>query len=584
MSAELIKAHRLSGPMMAALHNASTDNGRVTGRTGTLVALITRGLITTATAATGREHLLTELGAEVLSGLLGTTVTTPAPVAADLPMPRGIIEPGARVRVPLGRAVVTEVDDDYVSMRFDGGAEGSIAADSLHIYRLCIVCDQVGDASMPGDGRTCGYCLATAEDDAARAADADPAPAAPTEEGASREIMIGGPFAGPALVVRADQVRDDDLIMAAFPAGTTVDAAISGREIPHATPVLAAPAAFDVGCWCGACKEYAHRCTAPAVVLARTTPWGTCAVVSAGDPVAVRRPVSVTTDRGPVSDWWVITTRAGAEVARVQAADYAAVTRAAEQLPEVTAVSRREGGYSVRRLFAAEAATPGCRPAHAAHPDVRAALEALTNLRLARLQDDTETHRTADEIDASVTGLMVEPRGRGRVAAYWMVEGMHTTPEGEAHRAQLDIIRAKFREAGWAVELGSLTCVFAWRPDRTDAELRATEAASYAQMRKEINASRCVHGRAPAEEVYGAPAAACARKEPTQRVGVFGDDGCLYIADCAVEAAMEAVSLTEAEHDGPEYPAAAPPYVWHVLCPIHEDQEQRADACEYCLA
>ncbi|MFD7513005.1 hypothetical protein ACFV5N_27215 [Streptomyces sp. NPDC059853] len=109
---------------------------------------------------------------------LAETVETDAAdapaIAAELP--RGIIEPGARVRVPLGRAVVTAMDDDYVSVRFDDGTEGRVAAESPHIYRLCDACDQVGDASLVGDGRTCGYCLATAQDDAARTADAEPTP------------------------------------------------------------------------------------------------------------------------------------------------------------------------------------------------------------------------------------------------------------------------------------------------------------------------------------------------------------------------------------------------------------------------
>lgn len=106
----------------------------------------------------------------------------------------------------------------------------------------------------------------------------------------------------------------------------------------------------------------------------------------------------------------------------------------------------------------------GSLPKHAADPDVRAALDALTPLRLAALADDYDD----EEADPSIGGVMVEPRGNGRVAAYWLVGGQHRTPDREPWHVELDIIRRKFAEAGWTVEPQSLWCVFAWRPGTTE--------------------------------------------------------------------------------------------------------------------
>lgn len=49
-------------------------------------------------------------------------------------------------------------------------------------------------------------------------------------------------------------------------------------------------------------------------------------------------------------DWWSVTNRAGAEVARVGGADREQARRAAERVPAARRVSRLEGGLSYRRL------------------------------------------------------------------------------------------------------------------------------------------------------------------------------------------------------------------------------------------
>ncbi|WP_043470987.1 hypothetical protein [Kitasatospora sp. MBT66] len=105
----------------------------------------------------------------------------------------------------------------------------------------------------------------------------------------------------------------------------------------------------------------------------------------------------------------------------------------------------------------------GCLPKHAQHPDVRAALGALTGhgkretLRLAALQgDDIEDNPHA-------AGVMVEPRGDRLVALYWLVDGQHRDQDGAPHRVQLEILRTRMAAADWLVEAGGGGEVRAWR-------------------------------------------------------------------------------------------------------------------------
>ncbi|MFB7763523.1 hypothetical protein [Streptomyces xiamenensis] len=283
---------------------------------------------------------------------------------------------------------------------------------------------------------------------------------------APREITIGGPAAGPALVVRADEVMEGDLVIALFADGTTVNTATVGDGILHATSYVAAPAPAEP-CDCLACEEYDESETGPGVVLSRTTPWAMCDVAPASAPVVIRRPAPGP-DLTQVSGWWAITTVAGVEIARVRAQSAEDMNRAAKALPEVQAALARDGDFHGRQLYRSQAATPGSLPSHAAHPDLRAALAVLTNLRLARPIGDIDADR-ADVADDTVNGLLIEPRGHGRVAAYWVVEGMLTRADGAPHRSELAVIREKFLEAGWTIE-GATTCVFACRPDRTTCE------------------------------------------------------------------------------------------------------------------
>jgi hypothetical protein len=279
----------------------------------------------------------------------------------------------------------------------------------------------------------------------------------------------------------------------------------------------------------------------------------------------------------------------------------------------------------------------GSLPRHAAHPDVVAAREALRELKAARLTDDTDTHRSADErdIDPSVRGYMLEPKGSGLVAAYWVERGLHSLPDGAPHEVQLDILRDRFTDAGWTVDTG-LWCVFAWRPTEGtkgdveqaptsetfapgerivcgDGVVRTVEGMVHQNGEParvvveggtawladecrpatplEINSQAanealagvdfgegCLHGQYPRPDASGDPATTCATKPANVSAGVVSDEGCVDSFDCPVQAANEAARLN-AEEGAPK---GDPVYFWHLMCPRHD--EQTLDECEGCAA
>ncbi|MFG3287293.1 hypothetical protein ACGF3G_00525 [Streptomyces sp. NPDC048179] len=101
----------------------------------------------------------------------------------------------------------------------------------------------------------------------------------------------------------------------------------------------------------------------------------------------------------------------------------------------------------------------GCLPKHVDDSDTRAAIEALDNLKLAELADHFEPDEGTD-----VRGFMVEPRGNGRVALYWVFGGSIRDHNREPWKVELEIGADKLRKAGWRIEPKSVFCVFAWRP------------------------------------------------------------------------------------------------------------------------
>ncbi|MFI5808895.1 hypothetical protein [Streptomyces sp. NPDC051561] len=224
-------------------------------------------------------------------------------------------------------------------------------------------------------------------------------------------------------------------------------------------------------------------------------------------------------------------------------------------------------GAVVEHAGTAQGSTPG----NALHPDVAAARVALDSTRAALM---TEHHDVSDpaEDERSVRGYLVEPRGHGRVALYWIEEGRSVCRDGW-YGPSLDHAARTMERAGWTVEkmARSSQCVFAHRPAE-DAAPAAVEPA----------APKCRHDIAVRPDVSGNPIATCDRKQSNQEAGAFDDEGLLVEAyDCAVQAANRAAEWNAADDDSTP---ADPSYTWDLLCADHRDNEQQVDECEECNA
>lgn len=221
-------------------------------------------------------------------------------------------------------------------------------------------------------------------------------------------------------------------------------------------------------------------------------------------------------------------------------------------------------GVVVKHAGTAEGSTPS----NASHPDVAAARTALGSMKAAPM---TDHHDVSDptEDERSVRGYLVEPRGQGRVALYWLEGGRVVRREGW-HGPSLDCMAWTMGRAGWAVEKlrPSSQCVFAHVPTETTAPAAVEGPA----------APECLHHIAVRADVSGDPIKACDRKQPNQEAGVFNDEGCIEAYDCAVQAANRAAEWNVEE----EAPAGDPTYTWDLLCADH--REQQVDECEQCNA
>ncbi|MFD4371513.1 hypothetical protein ACFWPY_07965 [Streptomyces sp. NPDC058527] len=111
--------------------------------------------------------------------------------------------------------------------------------------------------------------------------------------------------------------------------------------------------------------------------------------------------------------------------------------------------------------------TQGSAPKHSTDPDARAALAVLAPLRLAEVTDHTDVAGQPGDLDhePSAWGFLVEPRGQGRLALYWVEAGRYVRPDGAPFAVELEIGADKLRKAGWKIEANTRRCVMAWRPE-----------------------------------------------------------------------------------------------------------------------
>ncbi|MFC8332766.1 hypothetical protein [Streptomyces olivaceus] len=118
------------------------------------------------------------------------------------------------------------------------------------------------------------------------------------------------------------------------------------------------------------------------------------------------------------------------------------------------------------RLRDRAARTRGTHPRYVLDENVRAALEVLAACHFAEVPNDFNPAAEvgAEDHDPGATGLVVEPRENGHVAAYWVERGRYVTAGGSPFTAQLRELRRVFQDAGWEVVPGGRRVVTAYRP------------------------------------------------------------------------------------------------------------------------
>ncbi|MYT25965.1 hypothetical protein GTW69_37820 [Streptomyces sp. SID7760] len=301
---------------------------------------------------------------------------------------------------------------------------------------------------------------------------------------------------------------------------------------------------------------------------------------------------------------------AAAVVQLVEAADAARTAQAAPRVVEGVVVDHN-------------GTAQGSRPSHVTHPDVAAARAALRPLRPATVTEHTEITEP-DEADPTVRGYLVEPRGNGRIAAYWIESGLITSRKDRWNGVCVEILAKAFTDAGWRVEPHSLRAVFAWRPDASTTAQTEAQPTPPAPTARFMSGSRvvcgdgqeravvgmthraneparvvvaggaewiasectpvptCLHRIAARPDVSGDPVKVCTRSQWWRSgAGVFTDEGCVEKYDCAVQAANRAAELdAELNAEDDAAPADEPVHTWALICPNHA--EQAAESCEDC--
>ncbi|MHB9861941.1 hypothetical protein [Streptomyces sp. YIM S03343] len=168
---------------------------------------------------------------------------------------------------------------------------------------------------------------------------------------------------------------------------------------------------------------------------------------------------------------------------------YSTLTAKGEGILTALKAAQADAPSVVEGVIVTHAGTAhGSLPKHSDHADVRAALDALGDLRKAPMTDHTEV---GDDLDPSVWGAFVEPRGNGRVALYWLEGGGYCEQHGEPFKVQLDILADKLREAGWTIEKRSVHCRFAHRP----APVAPVPEAEWTQFPVQVKAGDLIEAK-----------------------------------------------------------------------------------------
>ncbi|MFI1890501.1 hypothetical protein [Streptomyces jumonjinensis] len=326
--------------------------------------------------------------------------------------------------------------------------------------------------------------------------------------------------------IRADAVRHGDTVLGYALDETMPAERVTLRDVTtNAAPYTAMPRTYDRTCGCLGCEQVTTT-AGPMVTLATDahTPWETCDPVPAASLVLVHagrraeaaakaapfqpgdrvvcgdgqergvtgmtfrpgEPDRVTVEGGAgwiaadcrkvqppirVRAWF---SRAVLDGIKEDAARKRAAHRAEFDARKAAERARYGGAEETVERPAVEGAvvahggrSAGTAPQHAADADARAAVAALGELELAEVTDETDISAWRGDAghDPEARGFLVEPRGGGRVAVYWVQGGQHVRPGGEPWARRLRDASEQLSAAGWKVEPTSVRCVFAWRPD-----------------------------------------------------------------------------------------------------------------------
>lgn len=173
----------------------------------------------------------------------------------------------------------------------------------------------------------------------------------------------------------------------------------------------------------------------------------------------------------------------------------------------------------------------GSTPSNATHPAVVAAREALAGLAAASLTDHHDFSAPSDD-ERNVRGYVIDPRGQGRVALYWLEDGRNIRRDEMPHGPALDCLADRMSRRGWAVEkmLRSSQCVFAHRPGEDVPQPEAqqaptveenTRAANEVLAAVDFDEPQCVHKVYPLDGVSGDPIKTCDTKRSIVTAGVW---------------------------------------------------------------
>ncbi|MFE6689626.1 hypothetical protein ACFVFQ_24500 [Streptomyces sp. NPDC057743] len=262
------------------------------------------------------------------------------------------------------------------------------------------------------------------------------------------------------------------------------DDGLCGRAITAYLDVEDAVALFDKGYeLCAPCHRAAEK-RAEARHLADASPLAAAAVEVAETVEQADREREAALDR-LVAEVAQLHTEADALLADTREAAVEADQLADEIAAwgaEVDAITEQ---HVVEGLVVAHADTAeGCAPSDATHPDVAAAREALVGLAAATLTDHHDYSEPSDD-ERTVRGYVIDPRGHGLVALYWLEEGKNVRRDELPHGPALDCLAWTMERSGWEVErmLRSSQCVFAHRPveDAAPAELPAGDEQAVAE-------------------------------------------------------------------------------------------------------